>query len=121
MLLAVLSPTVVGGAWLVTGTFTCLALVDYVWNAWHFAAQHGGILRIYSRKAGGGRPRLETIGVRTFVTYTSLRLAGWTLANVSGDEICAVLNSSGLVLLCERPTPGRGDQAAPGDPDRGHL
>ena len=61
-----------------TGAFLCLALVDYVWNAWHFASQHGGILRIYSRKGGGGRPNMERWIMRTFVTYVPLRLAGWT-------------------------------------------
>jgi hypothetical protein len=33
---------------------------------------------MYSRKAGGGRPRLETWGMRVLVVYTALRLAGWT-------------------------------------------
>lgn len=58
--------------------FLCLALIDYLWNTWHFAAQHGGILRAYSRKAGGGLPRLETFSVRLLVCFVGLRLAGWT-------------------------------------------
>ena len=29
---------------LVSGGFLCLLLIDYVWNSWHFAAQHAGIL-----------------------------------------------------------------------------
>lgn len=28
-------------------------IVDYVWNAWHFASQHAGIYRIYGRKVEG--------------------------------------------------------------------
>ena len=34
-----------------TGTLTCLLAIDYAWNAWHFAAQHHGIFRIYGRVA----------------------------------------------------------------------
>ncbi|MCX7699516.1 MAG: hypothetical protein N2039_01430, partial [Gemmataceae bacterium] len=41
------------GVWSTTGALTCLAVVDYVWNGWHFAAQHHGVLRMYSRKVGG--------------------------------------------------------------------
>ena len=28
---------------------TCLLTIDYIWNAWHFASQHHGIYRIYTR------------------------------------------------------------------------
>jgi hypothetical protein len=56
----------------------CLLLVDYVWNSWHFAAQHAGILRMYARKSSDARPKLETWGLRSIVFYTSLRLAGWS-------------------------------------------
>lgn len=76
--LAVAAAAVVGGAWAFSGAFVCLAMVDYVWNCWHFGAQHGGILRMYSRRVGHQRPRLETLAMRTLVVYTSLRLAGWT-------------------------------------------
>ena len=37
------------------GALTCLLAVDYVWNAWHFAAQHHGIYRIYGRLGGPAR------------------------------------------------------------------
>lgn len=60
-----------------TGALTCLATIDYVWNAWHFAAQHAGVLRIYTRKVGGGVPWLERHGLRFFVTYSVLRTAVW--------------------------------------------
>ncbi len=76
--IAVLAAVIVGGVRLSGGGFICLLLIDYVWNAWHFAAQHAGILRMYSRKCGGGNWRLETWGLRSIVFYTSIRLAGWS-------------------------------------------
>src|SRR6185369_11459093 len=56
VVLALLALALVWGVWLSTGAFVCLLLIDYLWNGWHFASQHAGVLRIYSRKAGGGRP-----------------------------------------------------------------
>jgi hypothetical protein len=56
-----------------------LAAIDYAWNAWHFAAQHAGIARIYERLA---RPQnassglLEKIVLRTFFLFVLLRLTG---------------------------------------------
>lgn len=67
----------IGGVWAVTGSLTCLAVVDYCWNAWHFGAQHAGVLRMYSRKVGGAPDWLERWGMRLFVTYGVLRTAGW--------------------------------------------
>ena len=71
---------VAGGTWWESG-LSCLATIDFVWNAWHFGSQHAGILRIYSRKAGGGRPLFESYGIRLFVAYVALRTAsqlnGW--------------------------------------------
>jgi hypothetical protein len=78
VLLAVLALVVVWGVWLSTGAFVCLLLIDYLWNGWHFASQHAGVLRIYSRKAGGGRPWLEREGLRFFLFYTIARTAGWS-------------------------------------------
>ena len=78
VVLAVAALALVCADMLVTGAFTCLLLVDYVWNAWHFAAQRAGVLRMYSRKQGGGRPRLETWCLRIFVFYVIVRLAGWS-------------------------------------------
>lgn len=75
--IAVLAAVVVGGAYLGFGAFICLAAADYVWNAWHFASQHGGVLRMYARKVGGGNEWLERWGVRGFITYTAVRAAGW--------------------------------------------
>jgi len=76
----------VGGVWLGTGAFTCLAVIDYVWNAWHFAAQHAGVQRIYSKKVGGGPEFLERHGVRFFVTYAALRSAGWATGWLEAGE-----------------------------------
>lgn len=77
ILVAVLAAFVVIGAFLGTGAFLCLALVDYIWNGWHFASQHAGVVRMYSRKVGGGSEFLERWGLRGFVTYGALRAAGW--------------------------------------------
>ena len=76
--LAIIAAACVIGVHRWTGAFLCLLLVDYIWNAWHFAAQHAGVLRIYGRKTGGGRPRLEKHTMRAFVTYAILRGAGWS-------------------------------------------
>jgi hypothetical protein len=76
--IALITAAVIVGVHQWTGAFTCLALVDYVWNAWHFGAQHGGIFRMYARKAGNDWPRLETWGMRGLVVYVALRLASWT-------------------------------------------
>ena len=53
-------------------------MIDYLWNAWHFAAQHSGIGRIYGRIARpdlSGAALLEKILLRAFVFYVILRLA----------------------------------------------
>ena len=76
--LAVAALAVVAGAWYFTGAFWCLLLVDYLWNGWHFASQHAGILRIYARKSGFGRPWLERWGLRVFIFYVIARTAGWS-------------------------------------------
>jgi hypothetical protein len=76
--LAGLAALLVGGVYLVRGAFTCLLLIDYVWNGWHFASQHAGVLRVYALKSGGGRPRWEKHGLRLFVCYVIARTAGWT-------------------------------------------
>ncbi len=83
---AVLAALVVVGVYFGTGAFLCLALVDYVWNAWHFASQHAGVLRMYSRKVGDGLPGLERWGLRAFVTYGALRAAGWATGMFEADS-----------------------------------
>jgi len=61
-----------------TGTLTCLLALDYVWNAWHFAAQHHGIYRIYCRltdTSTGWQIFLERWVLRLFLLYVTLRVA----------------------------------------------
>ncbi|MBI1899516.1 MAG: hypothetical protein HYS13_00200 [Planctomycetia bacterium] len=56
-----------------------LAAIDYAWNAWHFAAQHAGIARIYerlARPADASTGTLEKIVLRTFFLFVLLRLTG---------------------------------------------
>lgn len=77
VLLALVAAFAVGGVWAFTGALTCLAVVDYLWNAWHFAAQHHGVLRMYARKVGGGPDWLERHALRFFFTYVLVRTAGW--------------------------------------------
>lgn len=76
--IALLAAFVVVGAYVGSGAFLCLAAIDFVWNAWHFASQHAGVLRMYSRRVGGGNEWLERWGMRAFVTYTALRAASWS-------------------------------------------
>ncbi len=56
-----------------------LMMLDYVWNAWHFASQHAGIWRIYGRMT---RPELsdraaafEKTAIRVLVLWVFFRLA----------------------------------------------
>jgi hypothetical protein len=69
------------GVRLGTGTLTCLLAIDYVWNAWHFAAQHHGIYRIYGRLSEPSRMSglfVEKWSLRLFLLYVILRVAGAT-------------------------------------------
>ncbi|MCI0701816.1 MAG: hypothetical protein L0241_12100 [Planctomycetia bacterium] len=110
------------GVRLATGTLTCLLAVDYIWNAWHFAAQHHGIYRIYDRMAEPTRTRgvvLEKWTMRLFLLYVILRVASatWSEAEVErwlriGDWF-AVLVPVWLVLrdLTRSGTSSRGRTA----------
>jgi hypothetical protein len=100
VLIAAVAALVVVGAWTLTGAFTCIALIDYVWNAWHFAAQHGGILRIYSKRSRSGLRWLETWGTRIFIAYVGLRLAGWTTGWTEVSPLAqSLIRSADLILL----------------------
>lgn len=57
-----------------TGNLDLLAFGYAVLVAWHFAAQHSGILRIYSRRSGRGIRILEIWGPRLLVSYAGLRI-----------------------------------------------
>ena len=66
------------GVRMTTGTLTCLLAVDYLWNAWHFAAQHHGVYRIYSRLGADSTllpDRLEKWLFRSFLLYVIFRTA----------------------------------------------
>ena len=42
-LIAVVTALVVLGLRLTQANFACLVFIDFLWNAWHFGSQHGGI------------------------------------------------------------------------------
>jgi hypothetical protein len=60
-------------------SLTLLMMLDYVWNAWHFGAQHGGIARIYGRTSGVEMSEAEIAfekqAIRALVLWVFLRLA----------------------------------------------
>lgn len=63
-----------------TGALTCLLTIDYLWNAWHFTAQHHGIYRIYARKADPSMSP-ETVHkwlFRFVLLFVIFRVAGWS-------------------------------------------
>jgi hypothetical protein len=98
--IAILAALLVTGAYFGTGAFLCLAMIDYVWNAWHFGSQHGGVLRMYARKVGGGPPWLEKWGVRGFVTYAAIRAATWATGDLSTDpDALRVLHAADIGIL----------------------
>jgi len=97
---AILAVGVVAGTYLAAGTLLCLALIDTVWNAWHFGSQHAGVLRIYGRKVGGGWPALEKHGTRWFVTYVALRVPGWSTGALRSDPyLDAVVRTIDLAVF----------------------
>jgi hypothetical protein len=69
-----------------TGALLCLALVDFVWNGWHFASQHSGILAIYGKQCGSYSPIAEKYALRLFLFYVILRSAGWTTGCLSAED-----------------------------------
>jgi len=83
---AILALAIVAGVYIGTGALTCLAVVDFAWNAWHFGSQHAGVLRMYSLKAGAARSHVERWGLRLFVCYALLRTAAWTTGWTLGDS-----------------------------------
>jgi hypothetical protein len=71
--------------WGLPGVYVLLA-VDFLWNAWHFASQHAGILRIYGRMSHGDRAGsgfVEKLVVRCFLLFVLARLASLTLIGES--------------------------------------
>jgi hypothetical protein len=64
---------------LAAGSLLLLMMLDYVWNAWHFASQHAGISRIYGRSV---RPEqavdhaeFEKMAIRILVLWVFFRFA----------------------------------------------
>lgn len=74
-----------------TGSLTCLLTIDYLWNAWHFSAQHHGVARLYSRHSAGqpSEPRWEKWAFRLFLLYVIFRVAGTTWAMETLDRALA--------------------------------
>ena len=54
-------------------------MLDYIWNAWHFAAQHAGISRIYGRTARSEQTsphaEFEKMAIRMLVLWVFFRFA----------------------------------------------
>jgi hypothetical protein len=83
------------GVRLSTGTLTCLLAIDYIWNAWHFAAQHHGVYRIYGRLSQAPQMffgSLEKWPFRLFLLYVILRVAGTTWSYPSFDSWLATID-----------------------------
>ena len=63
----------------ISDSLLLLMMVDYAWNAWHFAAQHAGISRIYSRvlrvEATDRQIAFEKMAIRLLVLWAFFRLA----------------------------------------------
>ena len=45
--------------WSAAGSLICLAMIDFVWNAWHFGSQHAGISARIQYGAGMDTPALN--------------------------------------------------------------
>lgn len=116
--LAIIVITLCAGIRIATGTLTCLLAVDYVWNAWHFAAQHHGIYRIYARMSPDNTASSWTLWtqkwmLRGFLLYVILRIAGSTFADTTIEywtsiaDWCILLIPACL-LISEFCTPNNG-------------
>lgn len=104
-----------------TGSLLCLGAIDYVWNAWHFAAQHHGIHRLYRRTESAFAPPsrfgdlVEKTLFRAFLLYVIARVAGvgwrtgppdWSWHLKSADLLIAMIPGLLLVMAILR-NPGR--------------
>jgi hypothetical protein len=79
-----------------------LLAIDYVWNAWHFAAQHHGIYRIYGRLAEPGRIAglaVEKWAMRLFLLYVILRVAVVTWSDTGWEQGVQTLDWIAAVVL----------------------
>ncbi|MFM8475140.1 MAG: hypothetical protein ACKOEO_05015 [Planctomycetaceae bacterium] len=93
---------------LLTQALTCLLAVDYAWNAWHFAAQHHGIRRIYQKSAGAAHNSGGTAEkwiLRGFVLFVIVRTAASTASEAAWQllahaDIPMLLLAVILLLRC---------------------
>lgn len=78
--IAVAALAVTLGVRVSTGGLTCLLVIDYLWNAWHFSAQHHGIAKLYSRRSSSPNREMfwEKWAFRLFLLYVIFRVAGTT-------------------------------------------
>ncbi|MBA4031267.1 MAG: hypothetical protein C0478_10325 [Planctomyces sp.] len=92
------------GVQLTTGQLTCLLAIDYLWNAWHFSAQHHGIYRVYDRMSAvssvGTAALLEKWLLRGYLLYVIFRVAGTTWADPDIDQWFAALDIVAFLLPC---------------------
>jgi len=76
-----------------SGSLLCLGVIDHAWNAWHFASQHHGVLRLYQRRAGArigsGMISVEKWTFRLMLLYVIARVAGlgWKVGPFPGTEV----------------------------------
>lgn len=116
--LAAIVVAVCVGTRILTGALTCLLTVDYIWNAWHFAAQHHGVYRIYTRMSPGLAASASAVYtqkwlMRSFLLYVTLRIASSTFAGGDGEQWIKILDRSVLLIpaflvITEFRTPFRG-------------
>lgn len=103
--IAVVVVAVTFGVRIGTGSLTCLLALDYLWNAWHFSAQHHGVARLYTRRSGSQfvEPIWEKWAFRLFLLYVIFRVAGTTWSTTSLEHALAwfdfVVLSVPIVLL----------------------
>ena len=100
--MALISAGVVAGAYLGSGAFLCLGFVDYLWNGWHFASQHSGVFRIYSKKVDGGNAWLERWGLRGFIFYVIVRTSSsilWKLESNSFSNTIASISDWAILAI----------------------
>lgn len=101
LLIAAAVILVCGGVRIATGTLTCLLAIDYIWNAWHFAAQHQGVSRIYARvgriPVAAGQS-LDKWALRGFLVYVALRVAVATWSQPELDRWLLRVDWAALVV-----------------------
>ena len=84
--------------------FVLLMMLDYVWNTWHFAAQHAGISRIYGRRVhpdlSQQAAEFEKMAIRLVALWFFFRYAlflGTQSPLLQGSPIAAYIPWLGLL------------------------